>query len=289
MERGADDLAVLFPGQGVGDASSVQLVREFKPGLLALATETVGSDLYGRMGDGTRFAQPAVYCAVLACYARLGRPRAGLMAGHSLGEIAALAAAGAIAEEDGLRIAVERGRLMQRAAEECGGGAMLALGLGLRDAEVIAREHGLTIANDNSPDQVVVSGGEQAIAAAHEQARARRLRSKRLRIAGPFHSEAMAPIVPEFRELLDGIRFQAPSATVMSCATAAPFERDPRDALAQALVSPVRWVDVLRRLRADGARRFIDVGPGRVLAGLVRRTLDDALVDPPPALDVARA
>ncbi len=289
MARSVDDLAVLFPGQGVGDPSSVELVRECKPGLLALATASVGSDPYLGMRDSTRFAQPAVYCATLACYEMLGRPRAAFMAGHSLGEIAALAAAGAIAEEDGLRIAVERGRLMHEAAQECGGGGMLALGLNLRDAEAIARDHGLTIANDNSPDQVVVSGGEDAIAAAHAQARVRRLRSKRLRIAGPFHTEAMAPIVPAFREVLDDIAFKPPSATVMSCATAAPFESNPRDALAQALVSPVRWVDVLRRLRFDGARRFIDVGPGRVLAGLVRRTLHDALVEPPPAVDVARA
>jgi malonyl CoA-acyl carrier protein transacylase len=284
MDRGARHLAVLFPGQGVGSADSRELVHRFKPNLLATAEQMLGGEVFGRIRESTRFAQPAVYCAGLAAYERLGRPHAGMLAGHSLGEIVALVAAGAIDEHDGLRIVVERGRLMDLAAEGVAGG-MLALGVGNDAAAEIARRHGLTVANDNSPEQVVLSGSEPGLAAAERQARADGLRVKRLRIAGPFHTDAMAPVVEPFRQVLAEIPVRPPTATVFSCITAAPFEVDPRDALALALVRPVRWVEVLRRLRAEGARRFIDVGPGRVLAGLVRRTLDDVAVDPPPVAE----
>lgn len=288
MARGARDLAVLFPGQGVGGVDSRELVRRFKPQLLATAEQALGGDPFGRIRESTRFAQPAVYCAALGAYERLGRPQAPMLAGHSMGEITALVAAGAIDEHDGLRIVIERGRLMDLAAES-GAGGMLALGVGNDAALAIARRHGLTLANDNSPEQVVLSGGEQGLAAAEREARADRLRVKRLRIAGPFHTDAIAPALEPFRELLADIPMRAPTATVLSCITAAPFEADPRDALALALVRPVRWVEVLRRLHAEGARRFIDVGPGRVLAGLVRRTLDDVVVDPPPVAEAIGA
>lgn len=287
MERIAGSLAVLFPGQGVGDEGSRGLVREHRPDLLALATELVGEDPFGRLREGTRFAQPGVYCAALAGYERLGRPEADLLAGHSLGEITALAVAGAIDEEDGLRIVVERGRLMQLGTEEGEAGGMLAVGVGSADAQVLAHRHGLTIANENSPEQVVLSGDEPGLEAAEAEAQGAGLRAKRLRIAGPFHTQAMATAVPPFRDVLADVRFRPTAATVISGVTAAAFSADPRGALANALVSPVRWTKVLRRLRAGGAQRFIDVGPGRVLAGLVRRTLDGAFVDPDPDMEAA--
>lgn len=275
---------MLFPGQGVGRVETRDLVRQFKPDLLAAAELALGADLFERIGDSTRFAQPAVYCATLAAYERLGRPQATMFAGHSLGEITALVAAGAIEELDGLRIVVERGRLMDLAAQRSSGG-MLALGVGHDAGLEIAGHHGLIVANDNSPEQVVLSGGEPGLAAAELQARADGLRVKRLRIAGPFHTDAIAPAVEPFRKVLTDIPIRPHTATVMSCITAARFEDDPRDALALALVRPVRWVELLRSLRAEGARRFIDVGPGRVLAGLVRRTLDDVVVEPPPVAE----
>ena len=107
-------------------------VAEPRADLLELALDLVGADPFDRVDEGTRFAQPAIYCAALAGWERMGRPDAGFAAGHSLGELAALAAAGALDEREGLRLAVERGALMQRAAE-AGGGGMLAL-LGERDA-----------------------------------------------------------------------------------------------------------------------------------------------------------
>src|SRR5829696_4750012 len=98
--------AILFPGQGVGDASSRELVADLRPDLLDLATELVGKDPFERMSEGTAYAQPAVYCASIAGYERLGHPEADYFAGHSLGEVGALVAAETIDDADGLRIVV---------------------------------------------------------------------------------------------------------------------------------------------------------------------------------------
>src|SRR5918996_4729841 len=177
-------LAVLFPGQGVGNEESRDLVSELRPDLLTLAEGLVGDDPFARLADGTRFAQPAVYCASLAGYERLGRPRAEMLAGHSLGEVAALAVAGAIGEVDGLRIVVERGRLMQEAAENGEPGGMLAVGLDRDQARAFARRHRLAVANENAPRQFVLSGGERELADALADAREAGLRAKRLAVAG---------------------------------------------------------------------------------------------------------
>src|SRR5882724_10707235 len=150
--------ATLFPGQGVGDASSRELVADLRPDLLDLASELVGEDPFERMSAGTAYAQPAVYCASIAGYERLGRPAAEYFAGHSLGEIGALAAAGAIDDADGLRIVVARGRVMDDAARAGEAGGMLAVGSDRDSAEELAAEYGLTLANENSPQQFVLSG-----------------------------------------------------------------------------------------------------------------------------------
>jgi malonyl CoA-acyl carrier protein transacylase len=281
-------LAVLFPGQGVGDEESRELVRELRPDLLALAEGLVGDDPFARLADGTRFAQPAVYCASLAGYELLGRPRADLMAGHSLGEVAALAAAGAVGDADGLRIVVERGRLMQEAAEAIEPGGMLAVGVDRAEARAFARRHRLAVANENSPRQFVLSGGEHELEEALAEARDSGLRAKRLAVAGPFHSPVMGIAIAPFRELLAGIEFRTPAVPVISGVTAEPFDSDARGALAAALTSPVRWIEVLERLYAEGARRFVDVGPGKVLAGLVKRTLDEVSTVTAPPLEAAR-
>jgi [acyl-carrier-protein] S-malonyltransferase len=274
MSDEATRLALLFPGQGVGDASSRGLVAEHRPDLLELAEELVDDDPFARLEEGTRFAQPVVYCAALAGLERLGRPAADVYAGHSLGEISALAAAGAVDDHDGLRIVVARGRLMDEAASAGPPGGMLAVGGDRDQAASLAERAGLRIANENSPAQSVLTGPVEGIDTAVDAARDLGLRAKRLAVAGAFHSPAIEPASGPFRAALEEIEFRAPRAPVISCLTAAPFDADPRDLLVAALTEPVRWVEVLERLRADGAGRFCDVGPGKVLAGLVRKTLD---------------
>src|SRR6201993_4684923 len=150
--------AILFPGQGSQTPEMRETVAEVRPDLRSLADEIVGGDPFARVEDGTRFAQPAIFCASLAGWEALGRPAGEFMAGHSLGELAALVAAGALQERDGLELVALRGRLMQESGEEAGDGGMLALvGKGAADhAAGLAEDHGLAVANDNSPQQVVL-------------------------------------------------------------------------------------------------------------------------------------
>jgi [acyl-carrier-protein] S-malonyltransferase len=284
-----ESTAILFPGQGIGEAIDADVVRELRPDLAELATELVGADPLERLGEGTGFDQPAIYCASMAAFERLGRPRSSLYAGHSLGEVAALAAAGAVDDLDGLRIAAARGRLMQEAARAAAPGGMLAVGGDRDEALALADRFGLALANENSPGQYVLTGSEPEIDAARSGARELGLRAKRLAVTGAFHSPAMEPALEPLHAELAGIDFRPSDGSVISCVSAAPFEDDPRELLAAALVSPVRWVAVLERLRAEGARSFLDVGPGKVLAGLVRRTLDDVEAIVGDRMEVAHA
>lgn len=288
MSSDPGSLAILFPGQGAGDPAMRELVAEQRPDLLALATELVGEDPFAGIEAGTRFAQPAIYCAALAGFERLGRPDADLYAGHSLGELTALAAADAVDDRDGLRAVVARGRLMDEAGAEAAGG-MLAVGGAREQALELAASAGLELANENSPTQFVLSGPDDGLERALGDARGLGLRAKRLAVAGAFHSQAMEPAVEAFCEALEQIDFRPAGAPVISCVTATAFEADPREQLAAALTSPVRWVEVLRRLHADGARRFLDVGPGKVLARLVRKTLEEVEVQTRADAEVTRA
>lgn len=278
-DGGQAELAILFPGQGVGDAIDVEAVRERRPDLVELAGELVGGNPFEHLGEGTRYDQPAIYCASVAALDSIGRPRGSFYAGHSLGELAALAAAGAVDDLDGLRIAAERGRLMDAAATAAPAGGMLAVGGDRAEATALARRTGLALANENSPSQFVLTGRDAGLERARAEAKELGLRVKRLAVAGAFHSVDMEPAVEPFRAFLAGIEFRATAAPVVSSVTATPFGPDPRDHLAAALVNPVRWVGVLHRLQAEGAQRFLDVGPGKVLAGLVRRTLEGAEIE----------
>ena len=271
----ATGVALLFPGQGSQTPEMRELVAEHRSDLLEVATEACGGDPFERLEDGTAFAQPAMYAAAIAAWERAGRPEAIAMAGHSLGELPALAAAGAVDAAAGLRLAAERGRIMQRAAESSVPGGMLAVLGDEPKTTGMARELELTIANHNAPGQLVLSGPAAQLDAAVAAARERRLKTMKLPIAGAFHSPAMREAVPEFREQLARTEFEPPSVPVYSCTTAQPFA-DIRATLAEALVRPVRWTETLKALEAAGAGRFLEAGPGKVLTGLVRRTLPDA-------------
>jgi [acyl-carrier-protein] S-malonyltransferase len=263
--------ALLFPGQGSQEPGMRDTVAEHRADLLELAVDLVGADPFERVDEGTRFAQPAIYCAALAGWERLGRPAAGFAAGHSLGELAALAAGGALGERDGLRLAVERGALMQRAAE-AGDGGMLAL-MGERDAALaLAADFDLTMANDNAPEQLVVAGPADRLDAARRAARPAGLRGLRLAVRGAFHSPEMAPALESFRTALRTVEFRPPRMRVFSSATAAEFVA-PRAELAEALVRPVRWRQTVTALREQGVEHFVETGPGHVLTKLVERNL----------------
>ena len=269
-------VALLFPGQGVQDPAHEALVREAAPDLLDIAQAQVGADLFARCGESTRFAQPAIVLASLAAWRGRGeRDDAVAYAGHSLGELPALAAAGAMSETAAVRLAVVRGELMARAAERRPGGGMLAvLGGTPEQAQELAAGHGLVLANDNAPGQLVFAGAQDGIDAARRAARGHGLRALELDVAGAFHSPQMQPARRAFAGALAAVPWATPRAPVFSGLTAAPFT-DPVRELAAAVVAPVRWRETLLALHAAGVRRFVDVGPGEVLARLVDRTLEE--------------
>ncbi len=266
------DTALLFPGQGSHDASARGHVELHAPSLLERCISLVGEDPFPRAAESTRFAQPAIFLASLARY--WSAPPAGdvvAFAGHSLGEITALTAAGALTPEDALHVVVERGRLMGEAQA----GGMVVLRTDAETAAELASATGTVVANDNGPGQVVLSGTERAIAGVKPLAQSRGIKARRLDVAGAFHSPLMRQAARGLRGVLADLPVQRPSAPVLCCATARPFH-DVRAQLALAVTSPVRWREVLDVLDARGVRRFIDVGPGDVLSGLVRRTLPHA-------------
>lgn len=265
-----------------------ELVEASRPDLLELAIAEVGEDPFPRVDDGTRFAQPALYCASVALWTEGGRPRPDFVAGHSLGEVAALVAAGSLGTEDGLRLAARRGHLMQQAAEISSPGGMLALLGDDAIARQVAGRRSLTVANDNAPGQLVFSGADEELEGAAQDGKARGLKAVRLPVQGAFHSPAMARVVPELEAALAEVEVREPTVPVLSSITTRPFDDVPRR-LAEALVRPVRWRETLLALHRSGVRRYLEVGPGKVLKGLVRRTLPDAEAVTLAELEAARA
>jgi [acyl-carrier-protein] S-malonyltransferase len=230
----------------------------------------------------TAITQPALYTHSLAAMAVLDEKGVApdMAAGHSLGEYSALAAVGALSFEDGLRVVRRRGELMAEAGERRPG-TMAAI-MGADDADVEAAcedvsEEGegvVQTANYNAPGQVVISGDADAV----EQATARvRGRAIPLPVSGAFHSPLMEYAREGLAEVLDTVNIQEPHRPVYLNVTGQP-STDPdeiRQRLMEQLLSPVRWAQSLRHMHADGATRFVEVGAGDVLRGLVGRTLDD--------------
>jgi len=228
----------------------------------------------------TEVTQPALYVHSLAAMAVLEAHgiQPDMAAGHSLGEYSALAAVGALSFRDGLRLVRRRGELMAAAGEKRPG-AMAAV-VGADDEEisavceaVSAQEEGVVQpANFNAPGQVVVSGDVGAVETATGRIKGRTVP---LPVSGAFHSPLMDYAYDGLAEALSSVSIQTPACPVYLNVTAAP-STDPdeiREQLLAQLSSPVRWSQTLRRMDEDGATRFVEIGAGRVLQGLVRRTL----------------
>jgi len=274
-------IAALFPGQGASTRQARGLVDAHCERLYARARKLLGVDPFERADASTRYAQPAIYLASLAGWRACAR--AAIMpaafAGHSLGEISALAAAGALPGEDGLELVVLRARLMEQASAGAPGGMIAILKGTVEQAERIALRNDLHVANYNAPGQTVLSGGLDGLDGAAREARAEGLRALRLNVSGAFHSPALSAAEVEFRDALANVSFGPGRAPVFSSMSAAPFA-DPAAELAEAVTRPVRWSETMRALQRLGVRAYIDVGPDRVLERLVARTLDGAeLID----------
>ena len=266
------DIALLFPGQGSQTPDMRDHVARELPDLLERVTELVGEDPFERVDESTRYQQPAIFCASVAGWTALDVEPA-MAAGHSLGELGALHAAGVLTLDDAVRLVVLRGKLMAEADDT---GSMLALLGGTPDdARAIADAADVTVANDNAPGQVVLSGDRDKLAEAEEAAREYGVRAMPLDVAGAFHSPSMQPAVEPFRAALDEVELGTPRFPVYSCSTAAPFT-DVRAELTAALTSPVRWRETFQAMIAAGAEDFVETGPGNVLSKLARRITKEA-------------
>jgi len=268
-------------GKALADASSI--CRETFEEADAALGESLSGICFAGPEDTltlTENAQPAIL-AMSTAVTRLARSQGlvpAVAAGHSLGEYSAHVAAGTLSFADALRTVRRRGRYMQEAVP-VGEGAMAAI-LGL-DADGVARacaeaagDQVVTPANLNAPGQVVIAGHTAAVARAGERAKA--LGAKRvipLAVSAPFHCALMKPAEDRLAPELRSLPASAPAVPVVANVDAQPKRTaaESIDALVRQVSSPVRWEDVVRRLIADGATTFVELGPGTVLAGLIKK------------------
>ena len=228
----------------------------------------------------TANTQPAVLAVSIAAHAVFGAraPPPAFAAGHSLGEYSALVAAGALGLASALRAVRERGRLMQQAVPPAEGAMAAVIGLAPETIEQICERvcagRVLEPANYNSPEQTVIAGHADAVeraAAAMEGAGAKRV--IRLQVSAPFHCSLMKPIEPRLQQVLGGISFAAPRYPVISNVEAKP--NADRDRIVPLLLEqvhrPVRWVESVQQMRREGVTHFVELGPGKVLRGLIKR------------------
>src|SRR4051794_40211952 len=190
--------AILFPGQGSLTPDAADHARATVPALAERAAELLGDDPFERAHESTRFAQPAIFVASMAGWQerRDEIDDVVAMAGHSLGELSALAAAGWLEPFTALRLVIVRARLMADAEAQAPGGMIAVLGVPADEASALGARHGLRLANDNAPGQVVLSGGRPGIAALAAEARESRVRVMELEVTGAFHSPAMGSARP---------------------------------------------------------------------------------------------
>ncbi len=226
----------------------------------------------------TENAQPGIFVTSWVAFQLLKERAPNLefqaTAGLSLGEMTALAAAGAFSFEDGLNVARQRGRFMQEACDATRGAMAAVLGLDAEPLGAVCAEADVEMANLNCPGQIVISGDTDKIAKACELAKAKGARrAVLLPVAGAYHSRLMAGAQSKVRDLLAATRLEAPTVAVISNVTARPHgEPDEiRRRLVDQVVSPVRWEESIRFLLEDGFRRFIELGPGNALSGFLKR------------------
>jgi len=295
-------LAFVFPGQGsqsVGMGRALASVSPAAASVFAAADRALGAPISALAWEGpaeeldlTENAQPALLATSIAILAALRErwaaagnhaPVPAFAAGHSMGQYSALVAAGALSIEDGVRLVRERGRLMQ-ASGQGRDGAMAAL-IGLDDARLpelvaAASVHGtFVVANRNAPGQVVVSGVRAAVEVGAEIARS--LGAKRaivLPVSVAAHSPLMAEAADGMRAALDGVEFRDPAPALLANADARRIETAAacRAELVEHLTTGVDWIRVVEQMASNGVTTFVEVGPGRVLTGLIKRIAPDA-------------
>jgi [acyl-carrier-protein] S-malonyltransferase len=271
--------ALLFPGQGSHAEGMEEPYRGHR--LLERGLELLGHDPFEHLSEGTRFQQPALFLCSVAAWDQWreeadDQDDARAAAGHSLGEYAALVAAGSLEFDDAVRLVDERAAAMAEAGELHPGGMVAMLGGDARSVRALAERLGLVVANDNAPGQLVLSGPLDAVTAAEDVARDEAgARARRLDVTGAFHSELMEPAAERLRAALEATPIVEPQIPVYSNGSASPFVNVRRE-LSENLLRPVRWRETLLAMRTARIERFVELGPGAVLTGLVKRTLQAA-------------
>jgi [acyl-carrier-protein] S-malonyltransferase len=287
-------VAFVFPGQGSQAVGMGKDLFEKFPEARAIfeaADEALGEKLSQLMFEGpegplklTANTQPAILTVSVAAHAVFSRRGAAptFVAGHSLGEYSALVAAGSLELADAVRAVRARGTFMQEAVPE-GLGAMAAV-LGLEPAKVkaacdeAAQGQVVSPANYNSPEQTVIAGHAEAVERAGvkcKEAGAKRVMP--LPVSAPFHSALMDPVKPRLQEVLGGVKVSAPSVPVVTNVEARPNADASRvvPLLLEQVSAPVRWIECVQALQAEGVTRVVELGPGKVLCGLVKRITKD--------------
>jgi [acyl-carrier-protein] S-malonyltransferase len=286
-------VAFVFPGQGsqyVGMAKDFYQASDESRAFIDHADAVLGLSLSTICFEGpedelrqTRNTQPAIFLHSVVVARMLRTIRPDMLAGHSLGEYSALVVAGAIEFDDALRLVRLRGELMQRAGEEQRGTMAAVVGLAADVVEDLCREASTTgvvqPANFNSPGQIVISGSVEGVRKAMEVAKARGAKLvKELVVSGAFHSPLMESARNGLREGLNRTSIRDAAIPVYANVTAEPVTKasDIRELLYRQLTNPVRWEQSAQNMARDGATTFLEVGPGKVLQGLVKRTVATA-------------
>jgi [acyl-carrier-protein] S-malonyltransferase len=287
--------ALLFAGQG---AQVVGMGKDFADTLpsakvwMERANETLGYDLANVCFSGpeaeltkTENAQPGIFLVSWIAFQLLKERVPDLdfqaTAGLSLGEFTALAAAGGMSFEEGLKLVRQRGRFMQEACEATQGGMAAIIGLDETITRQVCAESGVVLANLNCPGQLVISGETQKINQACELAKARGARrALPLPVAGAYHSPLMASAQMKLASELSAIQIKSPTVPVISNVTAQPHENPDsiKHRLIEQVTNSVRWEESMRWLVAQGFTRFIELGPGSALSGFMKRIHKDAVM-----------
>ena len=289
--------AILFPGQGsqkVGMGKKhFESSQQFND-LVLHADDILGYSISEIMFEGpaekltqTQFTQPAIFLHSVALFQTLNE-KPDMVAGHSLGEFSALAVSGVLEFETALSLVSLRGQLMQEAGKIHPGTMAAIIGM---DDDVVdeicktasdAIQKPVVPANYNCPGQLVISGDADAVKEAVDLAKEKGCRlAKMLPVSGAFHSPLMKPAYDALKERLDETEFSKPDCPIYSnyTGTATSDPAEIKENLLNQLVNPVKWTQTLKNMEKDGAKHFIEVGPGKVLQGLVNRTLKNVNIE----------